>query len=100
MTTFNKGDTVQFKGDTYGSSKGLRAVVLQATGTSLIIERKGKFINRWFDANEFDLVPKVIDDRVYHDTPEDTFTGEICRHALKLLMKVDDFLAKFEKKNV
>jgi hypothetical protein len=50
---FYPGDVVQFKDDIYGFSKGLRAIVLQSTHTSLVIERRGEFINQWFNNDEF-----------------------------------------------
>ncbi len=108
QTKFQKGDVVQFKGNTYGSSEGLRAIVLQATETNLIIERKGKFINRWFDHNEFELAPKheeidnldkepSIKDDLAEALSEDGFVMKVLGVTLVGLHRLDRFMNKQEK---
>lgn len=104
---FQKGDVVQFKDNTYGSSKGLRAIVLQATETNLIIERKGKFINRWFDHDEFELAPKHVDldkepsikEDLSEALSENGFVMKALAVSLVGLHRLDKWMSKQEKKS-
>lgn len=109
MTKFNKGDVVEFTGDTYGSSKGLRAIVLTATETSVIIERKGKFINYWFDNSEFELAPKheeidnldkepSIKDDLSEALSEDGLVMKVLGITLVGIHRLDKWTSKQEKK--
>lgn len=112
MTKFNKGDAVQFLDNSYGSSKGLRAVVLLATETSVIIERKGKFINYWFDNSEFELAPKYeaidyeaidkepsIKDDLSEALSEESFVMKALGVTLVGLIRLDRWMSKQEKKS-
>lgn len=110
MTKFNKGDVVQFLDNSYGSSKGLCAIVLLATETSVIIERKGKFINYWFDNSEFELAPKheeidnldkepSIKDDLSEALSEEGFVMKFLRVTLVGLHRLDKWMNKQEKKS-